>query len=630
MKTSRAWLNRFFEEELPASEAVADALTFSVAEVEEVKGDLIDVNILPDRAPYMLCHRGVAKEIAVALGRPLKEDPLRTALPEWQRTEELDLHIDTDKARRHMAAIVRGVKVGPSPSWLTEALESVGQRSINNIVDATNFVTLNMGQPLHAFDAGKIARTDGRLVVGIRHARDGEQVVSLSGETYTLTERMLVICEGKDGKALDIAGIKGGADTGVDEGTTELLVSVANFDGTTTRQTAQTLKLWTDASQRFQNKLSPDLVAYGMRDILALIQEIAGGEVVGVADVYPEPYERTAVSVELTKVNRLLGTSYAAADIERAFDRLGFLYEEEGGTYTVEVPFERGDLQIPEDLVEEVGRVLGYGGIQSVPLPALSDAPALQKFNGIERVKDLLIERGYTEIATPSFAVSGEVYLANPLDMTRPALRSSLSEHMAAALQRAVQVAPRVVGPEPKVRLFELGSIFTARGEQLALALGYAPVAGKRDATVLAEIVDALATEFPNVIPAGLIEKDGIVECVLDEEGLAAIGDGYAPRAFSLDRYVPFSVYPFALRDIAVWTPEGTEETEVSNLIVKEAGEHLVRIDRFDRFEKDGRISYAFRLVFESMERTLADTDLDPAMARVTDALNSREGWTVR
>ncbi|HYF28946.1 MAG TPA: phenylalanine--tRNA ligase beta subunit-related protein, partial [Candidatus Paceibacterota bacterium] len=172
MKVSRKWLQNYFDAELPSAEELADALTFHAVEIEEIEGDLLDVKVLPDRAAYLLSHRGVALELSAILGIPLKADPLRTPLSHWPRADELSLSIDAEgKTLRKMGALVKGVKVGPSPDWLREALEAVGQRSINNVVDATNYVTLNMGQPLHAFDAGKLDWHDGKLEITVRPAR---------------------------------------------------------------------------------------------------------------------------------------------------------------------------------------------------------------------------------------------------------------------------------------------------------------------------------------------------------------------------------------------------------------------------------------------------------------------------
>lgn len=629
MKVSRAWLQTYFDAPLPPAEAIADALTFHAFEIEEAAGDLLDIKVLPDRAAYALSHRGIAAEISAVLALPLKRDPLREALPEFAATGELELSLDTEgKTNRKMGALVRGVKVGPSPEWLRNAIESVGQRSINNIVDATNYVTLDMGQPLHAFDAGKLATENGTLTIGVRAALEGEEITVLSGETYQLPEGALVIMEGATGRALDIAGVKGGMASAITEETTDLFVSVCNFDGARIRKTAQALNLFTDASLRFQNKISPELAAYGMRDILALITDMAGGTVVGVNDVYPAPQTAGAVSVSLAKINGLLGSRVSSEDVEQVLGRLGFAYAKEGEVYTVTVPFERRDLTIAEDLVEEVGRILGYDTIEAKELPEELTAKKTE-YHGLERIRDYLRERGYTELSTQSFAKEGDIELANPLDKTKPALRTTLRDTMQDSLSRAVHAAPRVLGPVAGVHLFEIGSVFTKAGEYRELSLGYAALSGKTKATVLDDLILALTDDLGLSAPVTR-HAEGVATISLKDVDLVALGKDYAPLPFALGPYRPFSVYPFALRDIAVWTPSGTEESEVANLILKEAGEHLVRLDLFDRFEKEGRISYAFRLVFESSERTLSDQDLDPAMARITDAMNAREGWEVR
>ena len=630
MKISRTWLERFFDTELPSTEELAEALTFHAFEIEEAEGDMLDVKVLPDRAAYALSHRGIAREVSAILGIPMKEDPLRTQLPEWIPTNELSLSLDPEgKTYRKMGALVRGVKVGPSPEWLRAALESVGQRSINNVVDATNFVTLNMGQPLHAFDAGKIAWHDGVLSITVRAAEADEQITVLTGETYTLPEGALVIAEGEEGTALDIAGIKGGMASAITEETDDLFVSVCNFYGARVRKTAQALNLFTDASTRFQNKISPELAAYGMRDVLALITELADGEVVGVNDVYPNPVTQTPVSVTRARITGLLGSEVSDSEVRAALEVLDLPYTSEGNAYTVTPPFERRDLTIAEDLIEEVGRIRGYDKVVSQPLLVLEEGEGSPRYDGLERIKDVLRERGYTEISTQSFAERGDIILANPLDKTKPALRKRLAENMEAALVKAVAAAPRVLGPAPAVHLFEIGSVFPKEGETLSLALGYRAVSGKQKAAVLDEVVGALKDELGIALPVERV-SEGIAEILLKDLDLAALGEGYVPARVRLGSYHPFTIYPFALRDVAVWTPHGTEESEVTEVILKEAGEHLVRIDLFDRFEKEGRVSYAFRLVFESAERTLSDEELVPAMARIAAALAARAGWEVR
>jgi phenylalanyl-tRNA synthetase beta chain len=641
MNVSRAWLQKYFDQPLPDAAGIADALTFHSSEVEgmtEKNGDtMFDVKVLPDRACYALSHRGIAHEVAASLNLPLANDPLAEPLPEFPTTEELSVTVcDVQACPRYMAALVRGVTIGPSPEWLKAALEAVGQRSINNVVDATNYVMLDIGQPLHAFDADKLEYKNGSYGLTARRTLEGEKFTSLTGDEYALPEDTLLIVDSHTDAGLDLGGVKGGKQAQVTETTKDLVIEAANFDGTLIRRTAQALKLFTDASTRFQNRPSAELVAYGMRDVLALITEIAGGEVIGVTDAYPAPEEPRVLSITLERVNAVLGNQHAEAEIASALNRLGLPHVFEGNVLTVQAPPVRRDLTIPEDLAEEVGRILGYDQLPALELPAMTEAPDKRKFHGIERIKDLLLERGYVEVSTPSFAATGEIELANPLQNDRPFLRASLSENLRDALTRAKYAAPRVIGPEDSVKLFELGTVFTNAGEHFALALGYEPLVGKVKPVVLEDDLAALADAFPT---AGIVapKHDGqIAEISLANADLEGLGEGYEPPHIALGPFQSYSAYPFALRDIAVWTPDGTQESEIALLIQKEAGELLARMDLFDRFEKTDketgvtRTSFAFRLVFESPDRTLADTDLDPVMARVTDILNAQDGWEVR
>lgn len=627
MKVSRKWLQKYFEKELPSTAELAEALTFHAFEIEESTDDVLDVKVLPDRASYALSHRGIAKELSAILDIPLKYDPFTEAIPEWSSTQKLHIDVDSAYVLRHTGAIVRGVKVGPSPAWLKEALEAIGQRSINNIVDATNYVMNDIGQPMHAFDAGKMTWDKDTLRVDIRKAKQNEKITILTGEVFTLTDDMYVIADATSGTALDIAGLKGGKSSGVTEETTDLFVSVGNYDGTSIRKMAQSLKLFTDASTRYQNRPSPELTAYGMRDILALIQAVAGGTAEDVLDVYPVQQDSSSsVSFTVGTINEKLGASFTKEEIVGVFQRLGFDTSEEGSAFVVSAPFERRDIQIPEDVVEEVGRILGYDRIEPVALPPADSTVDLARYRGIERVKDFLTERGFTEISTPSFAGAGEIMLANPLQEEKPYLRADLAGNMQEAVTRGVYVAPRVLGPVTDVRLFEVGTVFEKDGERLSLALGYAPLAGKKQ-----KVLEEIAGELSSLLNLSLsVGADGVLEVPLGEVDLEKLGAGYAPRDVSLQKYKEFSLYPFALRDIAVWTPEGTTENEVIDVILKEAGDTVARIDLFDRFEKEGRISYAFRIVFESFEKTLSDVELVPAMERITHALQAKEGWEVR
>jgi len=642
MKVTRTWLQNYFEAPLPSAAELADTLTFHAFEIEEVVGDMLDVKVLPNRAADSLSHRGIARELSAILGVPFKSDPLHPANPEKGDTFSVaekvspfslgtvEVQIASTKVRRYSAALLRGVKVGPSPEWLKSALESVGQRSINNVVDATNFVMLDLGQPLHAFDAAKLSDMDGVYKIGVRGSKENEKITTLTGEEYALPPGTLLITDAASDAAIGIAGIKGGKAAEITEATTDIILESASFDATAVRKSAQALKLFTDASTRYQNNPSAELVGYGMKAILDLIVKVAGGEVVGGVDVYPTKEVTGPVSVSLAQVNGRLGSSFTPEEVKSVFDRFGFSYTQEGEAFTVTPPFERRDLVIAEDLVEEVAQILGFERIADAQLPPLTTAPDQAIFRGISRIKDAFTELGYSEVSTQSFATTGEVILANPLDNTKPALRPDLTENMQDALKRGASSAPRLLGPADKLKLFEIGTVFMKDAEKLSLALGYTQLIGKASPAVLAEALDAL-TNVLGAIPDNAIKAGGeVVEVDLTNFDLAGAGQSYAPRAVTLGAYRPFSIYPFALRDVAVWTPLGTEQSEVEEIILKEAGELLARLDLFDRFEKEDRLSFGFRLVFEAFDRTLTDVELTEAMSRIAGALNSQAGFTVR
>ncbi len=297
MKVSRKWLQKYFDAELPSTEALSEALTFHAFEIEEAEGDILDVKVLPDRACYALSHRGIASELSAILKLPMKEDPLLAPLPSWNETEKLTITADPAYVIRHTGALVTGVSVGLSPAWLSDALAAVGQRSINNVVDVLNYVMLDIGQPSGAFDTGTMGNTDGAIHVDIRRAKEGEKITVLTGESYTLTPDIFAFTDAVGGGLLDIAGIKGGLSSGVTEATTSLFLSAGTYDPTLLRRASQKLRLFTDASARYQNRPSPELTAYGMRNILALLAEVAGGTCVGVVDFYPKKEEIPNVSI---------------------------------------------------------------------------------------------------------------------------------------------------------------------------------------------------------------------------------------------------------------------------------------------------------------------------------------------
>jgi len=596
MIVSRNWLQKYFDQPLPSADVVTDAFTFHSFEIEEQDGDRMDVKVLPNRAADCLCHRGIAKDLAAILDLPFKNDPLRTPI---QNGDFVSPHLrveieDGKKCLRYVGALVKGVKIGPSPMWLREAIEAVGQRSINNIVDATNFVMLNIGQPMHAFDATKLVEKDEAFTIGVRGAKKEEKITTLSGEEFILPEGTLLITDENADIPIGIAGVKGGMHAEITSATTDIVVESANFDCTTIRRAAQALKLPTEASLRFQNRPSPELAAYGMRDVLALIQEIAGGEVIGVIDVYPTRSEKIQeVSVSLAKINGVLGVNFSKEEVADAFRRLDLDTKIDGETFTVTPSFERNDIQIPEDLIEEVGRIVGYDKISAVELPPFPKQPEVNpNFYAAEHEREDLISKGYSEVFTSVFADKGERVVTNKVDGVRPYLRTSLIPGLEDALLKNARNKDLLGLKE--VKLFDIGTVWKS---------------GK-EVTMLATIG----------------EKEKANERVL--EPIAVNTYEHLPTS-STGNYQTFSKYPFIVRDIAMWVPAGTEADDVLKVIRENSGELLVRSEKFDEFRKNDKVSYAFRLLFQSFDRTLFDEDANARMENVNDAVKEK-GWEVR
>ncbi len=315
-------------------------------------------------------------------------------------------------------------------------------------------------------------------------------------------------------------------------------------------------------------------------------------------NIPPDSFSEKTVEVSLPRIHAILGSNFSEKEVEDVFRRLRFAVKKDGEIFHVSAPFPRTDIELPEDVAEEVGRILGYDRVGAMDLPPLSEMPDQARYRGIERMKDQLVGQGFIEVSTQSFAKKGDVYLANPLDKTKPALRTSLEENLQGALERAKQYAPLVLPPKQLVKLFEVGTVFPKEGEYLEL----------RMTERVEEWGDAAGT------------SDNLSVAKLED-----YGKDYTPIRYILGAYRPFSVYPFITRDVAVWVPKGTEESLIENIIQESAGELLLRLDQFDHFEKEGRVSYAFRLVFQAMDRTLTDEEVSGIMEKITGALSAKD-----
>ena len=636
MKFSRNWLQTFFDTPLPVNAVLEEKLTFHSSEVEEVLtvGDdtVFDLKILPDKSAWLLSHRGLAKELSVILDVPLSRDPFVHGLPPVENLSDVRVALNTPICDFYGAAIITGVTVGPSPEWLRARLEAIGQRSINNIVDATNYVMFELGQPLHAFDANTFTTdASGVREVCVRAATDGETLTTLSNEELYLTSRDAVITDGVSGTILALAGVKGGLNSGVTNATTTILLESAHFERVATRKGARLHKLPTDAAKRYENGLSRAVAPYGLAAGAQLIAEIAGGAVAGTVTAGNSTENRNPVSVSLEKINSVLGLTLTLEEVTHILNRFGYAFDVEGEGVTVTPPFEREDIIVAEDVIEEIGRIHGLSNVVSISPTSMPLRELNVRHYYADKIRAVLVNLGFSEVYTSSFRDKDIAHIKNALASDKSYLRSRLMENLLEVRTRNIPYRD-LLGMKA-VQVFEIGTVFGVETE--AFHLGLAVQTGteykaKVDDGLLTAAVSALETALGvSLVPVHT--APGYIEISLDAL-LPLLPVPTAYESFTRPEeilYKPFSQYPSVSRDIAMWVGEGTEVGLVEPTLHSAAGDLLVRLTHLDTFTKEGRTSLAFRLVFQSYEKTLEASEVDTQMSAVYDAA-AKAGWEVR
>jgi phenylalanyl-tRNA synthetase beta chain len=643
---------------------------------------VLDIEVTSNR-PDCLAHLGVARELAAVLRRDLKVD----FMPPYQggadppATDVVSVTIEAPElCRRYLGALIRGVKVGPSPAWLARRLRMAGLRPINNVVDVTNYVLLEYGQPLHAFDLARLAGPE----IRVRGARPGESLLCLDGETRDLDPQILVIADA--GKAMAIAGVIGGQETAVTESTVDVLLESATFDGPSVRTTARRLGLRTEASARFEKSLPPELALAGARRGAALLAEVAGGTVhTGWPEQYPRPQEPVRVQVLPATIDETLGVHVPLEEMEDILKRLGFQVRiHPDGLWDVLPPVFRLDIAIPEDITEEVGRIFGYDRVPAtLPGRPTQTWHVAQPSQGrrLDALREVLVGAGFTETVTPalvSYRRFAELGLDqqmgradNPLSDEMDALRTSL-------LPSLLDVARlnRNRGRD-RVAIFEIASVYLwpADGRRSEsgqpaepLRLGFVLSAGsdpedgrqaiQRLKSVLERGVGELGVATPAYKRSGAtlfhpgrtagVELAGSalghagelhpsVLRYFDLEGRAAAAEidlepvlaAIAPRTAR-----PLPRFPAVDRDLAVVV---ADEVPAADLLatIRSAGAPLLEsVTAFDEYRgaqvDPGAKSVAFALTFRSSERTLTDAEVDQQMAGIRQELERRHAARFR
>ena len=677
MKVLLSWIREFVD--VPESaEEIGRLLSVRGLALEglEALGDdvVMDFDVTANR-PDCLSIIGIAREIATAYSRPLRSEgdgfshrhgsATAKAVALRTSTDGIPVTIEAPELCQRYVGAVADVTVGPSPQWLQDRLTACGIRAISNVVDITNYVLLELGQPMHAFDLAKLG--GGAIVV--RQAKPGESIKTLDGKMRSLKPEMLVIADAS--KAQAIGGVMGGADSEVSAGTTRIVFEAAYFKPSSVRATSKALGLKTDASTRFERGMDVTAPARAMARACQLLEHIGAGKASGtIQDVYPAPQLAGSLVLERLRVPGLLGMDVPDAHVVRILESLGFGVAAAGSGWTVTTPSWRVDIKRQVDLIEEVGRHHGFEHLPST-FPGVQQAPASSdpRIARDRRIRTALLGMGYSEAITFAFIdaaaaepfLQGEapVALANPLSEKFAVMRPSLLPGLIDAVSHNRRHGRR------EVQLFEIGTRFSPRGETRGAGFAWTGLAtadhwsGARRAVDFFDIKGVVehltavslvtltfeeadvpylvkgrsATIAANgqtigvfgLLDVGVGERrdlpsgDEVYVGEINLDALTAAAPADTLRATSLPRY------PWVVRDISILLEDSLSAETVRGTIRSAAPVTLRDVREFDRYQgkgiPDGKVSLSFRLTFQSPERTLTDEEVQSGMQHIIDAL---------
>jgi phenylalanyl-tRNA synthetase beta chain len=669
MNTSLQWLSDFLQGTRLDAQAAGDALTRGGLPVEHIesKGDdtFLDVEVTSNRSDC-LSHVGIARELSALMNlrfRDVEPVAAESATPAGSVTS---VRIDAaDLCPHYTARVIRNVKIGPSPAWMVKRLEAIGVRAINNVVDVTNYVMFEMGQPLHAFDFDKLA---GRKII-VREARAGETLTSIDGHERKLTPGMLVIADAE--KPVALAGVMGGLHSEVGTQTTNVLLESARFDPLSVRRTARALAMKSDSSYRFERGIDPTLPRRASLRAAQLILETAGGELLGgVAEAGSEDFQPKRITLRLERMRRLLGTEIATDEAVEALRRLQLAPQQSNGTITITQPSWRQDINIETDLIEEVARVVGYDRIPVRDAISIVVVPPSPDARAMEKIRTTLVAAGYFEAVTFTFvsdALAGDFLPGEFAGLPRAdaavrkvdgRLRPSLLPGLLEAVRR--NEANGVAG----AKLFETGAAFGVDAAGKILESRKLAFVGDTDLRAVRGAVEALlerlnATRDVRVIPdaragfaagaCGRIEWGGqrlgylgrVDPKVAEKLSLRSV-----PAAAELDlpvliantQHVPqlraLPRFPAVRRDLSLVVPESLAYDALETLIrglnlpSLEAVEYITTY-RGKPLEK-GTKSLTTTLVFRSPTATLTSEQVEGAVQQVVRAAQEQLSATLR
>ena len=676
MKASYNWLKDFVDITIPPRE-LAHILTMAGFEVEAVAetGDdaIFDIGITPNR-PDCLSIRGIAREISAILKIPFHDISVKIDHEEGGGPDII-IH-NPGLCPRYSSRIVYGLTPGPSPEWLAKRLESCGIRPSINIVDVTNYLLLEIGQPMHAFDLDKL---EGKKII-VREAGDTEIFTTLDDEERKLAKDMLLVWD--EAKPVAVAGVMGGQNTEVTLGTVNVLLESAYFNPSSVRRTSRSLSLSSESSYRFERGVDLEAVTIALDRAAQIISEIAGGNITSIADVYPRPYEPRKITIALNKISSVIGIDIEASFIKKTLLNLGFTIEGEGELIEVTPPSYRNDVERDIDIIEEVARLYGYDKIPAtLPLMQMSPAPEHKTQELIKTLKDSMIKSGFSEVINFSFMNPDSldklnlpsddrrrncIYIRNPLRKEDAAMRTTLVPALLSNISMNVNRGEKMLG------FFEISNVFLTSGQklpeetiQLAAVYHKAPILSLWQSTHdgIYDLKGALENIFaklhisdvsftkdsdagPYLHPgkSGTIlinnEKAGhigvlhpVVAEAFDIKGDITVAEIYDVAKIlkaipSKITYVSLPRYPYIERDAALVVHDDISVSAVKEEILSVQSDIIEAVNLFDIYKgkpipKDKK-SLAFSIRYRSASGTLTDNEVDELHAEIIRRLQSR------
>jgi phenylalanyl-tRNA synthetase beta chain len=671
MIVSWNWLAQYVRLDMPV-EALTERLALTGLNhesTEEVGGDLaIDLEVTSNR-PDCLGHLGVAREVSVLFDRPLRVPDARPPASGAPVETLTGVAVEAaDLCQRFTARVVTGVTIKESPWWLRKRLETLGVRPISNVVDVTNYVMFECGQPLHAYD---LDRLDGRRLV-VRRARAGEKLTAINNKVYDLSPEMLAIADAE--RPVGLAGVMGGLDTEIGPATGNVLIEAAQFDAMSVRRTARALGLFSPSSYRFERPLDPEMTEWASRRCAELVLETAGGTLQpGVIDVGPPRPPREPITLRLDQIPRVLGIPVGREEVERILRALGL--KSLGATptaLTLRPPTWRSDLEREIDLIEEVARVHGYEHIPEDRAVPLTSAPRGARERVEDATRDALTACGFDEAATFSL-VADE--LSEPLDPgTEPPGPPIRVEHAGRKREGALRrsLVPSLLAARrhneahgnSDAELFEIADVYLPRpGQQLPDQPARLGLVSGRDFFGLKGVVEALLGRLHStgmeLRPAALslFTPGRAAEVLLDGAHLGYLGEVDRSRLDALDLrgacaaaelefgllvdravlvpgYRPLPPFPAVARDLSLVVDRSLPWSELAAAARVAAGPSLEAVEFLDTFHggniPEGRHSVHFGLRFRHPERTLTGDEVDRSVKAVVDACAARFAAALR